>query len=113
VIEEKKKNGLTFTEEDHELLELLRRKKLACHDRKKAITEEVFTHISSMGDFTTYARSSTDTHAHALASIPTIRASEWIVDSGASRHVTGAHHEFLTYTHLAAPESIQIADGTA
>jgi hypothetical protein len=35
------------------------------------------------------------------------------VDSGASRHVTGVAREFSSYTHLAVPESIQTADGTA
>ncbi|KAJ3668810.1 hypothetical protein LUZ61_022792 [Rhynchospora tenuis] len=42
----------------------------------------------------------------------TIRSPEWIVDSGASRHVTGNASEFSSYTHLAVPESIQTADGT-
>ena len=40
------------------------------------------------------------------------RSSEWIVDSGASRHVTGNASEFSSYTHLASPDSIQTADGT-
>jgi hypothetical protein len=35
------------------------------------------------------------------------------VDSGASRHVTGAARKFSSYTHLTFPESIQTADGTA
>jgi Integrase core domain/GAG-pre-integrase domain len=35
------------------------------------------------------------------------------VDSGASRHVTGAAREFSSYTHLAVPKSIQTTDGTA
>ena len=43
----------------------------------------------------------------ALASIPTTRSSDWIVDSGASRHVTGVAREFSSYTHLAVLDSIQ------
>jgi hypothetical protein len=68
---------------------------------------------STSGNIASYAHSTTgicDTHT--LASIPTIR-SPWIVDSGASRHVTGTAGEFSFYTHLAVPESIQKADGTA
>jgi hypothetical protein len=48
----------------------------------------------------------------ALASIPTTRSSDWIVDSGTSRHVTGAAGEFSSYSRLAVSESIQTADGT-
>ena len=44
---------------------------------------------------------------HSLASTP-----EWIIDSCASRHVTGNASKFSSYTHLAIPESIQTADGT-
>jgi hypothetical protein len=68
---------------------------------------------STSGNIAFYAHSATDTcDTHVLASIPTIR-SPWIVDSGASRHVTGTAGEFSAYTHLAVPESIQTADGTA
>jgi hypothetical protein len=68
---------------------------------------------STSGNIASYAHSATGTcDTHALASIPTIR-SPWIVDSGASRHVTGTAGEFSSYTHLAVPDSIQTADGTA
>ena len=51
-------------------------------------------------------------YTHALASIPTRRSPEWIVDSGASRHVTGASTEFSFYHHLTVPGTIHTADGT-
>lgn len=40
--------------------------------------------------------------------------SEWILDSGASKHVTGAQNEFLTYKKYPSThkETIQTADGT-
>jgi hypothetical protein len=49
---------------------------------------------------------------HALVSISIVRSPEWIVDSGASRHVTGNVREFSSYTHLKMPESIQTTDDT-
>jgi hypothetical protein len=49
---------------------------------------------------------------HALVSISIVRSPEWIVDSGASRHVAGNVREFSSYTHLKMPESIQITDDT-
>jgi hypothetical protein len=49
---------------------------------------------------------------HALAFIPIIRSRTWIVDSGASQHVTGVVGEFSSYTCLVVPENIQTADGT-
>jgi hypothetical protein len=48
----------------------------------------------------------------ALKAIPTTRSSDWIVDSGASRHVIGAAREFSFYTHLVVKDSIHTADGT-
>ncbi|KAJ9550922.1 hypothetical protein OSB04_014967 [Centaurea solstitialis] len=94
---------------EQEVLEIWRKMKLARDDNKKATSVGASTPSSSRGNMATYANTCT----HALASIPTVRASEWIIDSGATRHVTGAHDEFLTYSHLAVPESIQTADGTS
>ncbi|XP_047312938.1 uncharacterized protein LOC124916252 [Impatiens glandulifera] len=68
---------------------------------------------STSGNIATYAHlvaGTSDTHA--LASISTV-GSPWIIDSGASRHVTGTVGEFSSYTHLEIPESIRTADGTA
>jgi Zinc knuckle len=68
---------------------------------------------STSGNIVSYAHPAIGTcDTHIVASIPIIR-SPWIVDSGASRHVTGTAGEFSSYTHLAVPESIQTADGTA
>jgi hypothetical protein len=47
----------------------------------------------------------------ALASFPIPGSSEWIIDFGASGHVTGAAKEFSSYTRLAVPLSVKIADG--
>ena len=107
-----------FTEEEHELFEMLKRKqRIAGDGGKKAMTDETSTY-DPKGNFATFAHSATGTHsatgiAHALASIPPTRSLNWIIDSGASRHVTGASSEFTSYTHLTPPESIQTADGTA
>ena len=87
-----------FTEEDQALLEILRRKKRAAYD----------TSFMPRGNIATYAYSAKGTSStHTLASTP-----EWIIDSGASRHVTGNASELSSYTHLTMPKSIQIADGT-
>jgi hypothetical protein len=48
-----------------------------------------------------------------LVSISSTRSSDWIVDSGASRHVISAVGEFSSYSRLTVPKSIQTADGTA
>ncbi|KAK8937204.1 hypothetical protein KSP39_PZI011852 [Platanthera zijinensis] len=45
----------------------------------------------------------------AFASISSSRVSDWIIDSGASRHVTGNTGEF-SYTRLADADSIQTTD---
>jgi hypothetical protein len=81
----------------------------------KSVVDETFTSSSSRGN---YAYKSYFAHLAigtcdklALASIPTTRSSDWIVDSGSSRHVTDAAKEFSSYSRLAVPESIQTADG--
>jgi hypothetical protein len=106
--------GVVFTVEDKMLFEILRRKPIAAvNGDKKSVSEEASTSSFSWGNTATYAHSTKGIdNTHALASISTIRSPEWIVDSGASRHVTGNVHEFSSYTHMALPESIQTADGT-
>jgi hypothetical protein len=37
----------------------------------------------------------------------------WVIDSGASKHVTGMSNSFKTYSPYTHSESIQIADGTS
>jgi hypothetical protein len=52
------------------------------------------------------------THAQALAS--TYRHNiEWVIDSGASKHVTGISSVFKTYTPHSYSETIQTTDGTS
>ena len=38
---------------------------------------------------------------------------DWVIDSGASKHVTGMSTSFKTYTPYTHSESVQIADGTS
>jgi Zinc knuckle len=104
---------VVFTEEDHEFLEMLKRKQKVASEGKRVL-DDASTSASSRGNIASFAHSATgicDTLA--LASISTTRSPDWIVDSGASRHVTGATREFSSYTHLAVLESIQTAYGTA
>ncbi|KAF9672574.1 hypothetical protein SADUNF_Sadunf11G0056300 [Salix dunnii] len=103
---------VVFTDEDHELLEMLKRKqRVAVDGDRKGAGEDASTSTSSRGNFASYDHSAKGTHdTHALASISTSRSPEWIVDSGASRHVKGTASEFSSYSHLAVPESIQTTD---
>jgi GAG-pre-integrase domain len=105
---------VVFTEEDKMLIEILRRKQItAGNGDKKSVSEEASISSFPWGNTTPYAHSTKDIdNTHALASISIIRSSEWIIDSGASRHVIGNACEFSSYTHLAMPESIQTAFGT-
>ncbi|XP_020240779.1 uncharacterized protein LOC109819453 [Asparagus officinalis] len=103
VAEEGEATEMVFTEEDHMLLEILRRKQRVAGDGdRRSGTEE-----TSKGNSATYAHPIKCTDdIHALASMSPDRSSEWIVDSGASRHVTGNASEF------SSADSIQTADGT-
>jgi hypothetical protein len=56
------------------------------------------------GNFTTLDHFTACTE-HALASKISTRSLEWIIDSGASRHVIGAYSEFRSYTHLTSQDS--------
>jgi hypothetical protein len=106
---------VVFIEEDKMFFEILRRKHIATgNGDKKRVSEEASTSSFLWGNTATYAHSTKGTDkTHALASISTVRSPEWIVDSGASRHVIDNAREFSSYTHLAMSESIQTADGTA
>jgi hypothetical protein len=113
VAEEEGEETVVFTEEDHEFLEMLKRKQKIAGEGKRVL-DDASTSASTRGNIASFAHSATGTcDTLALASISTSRSPDWIVDSGASRHVTGAAREFSSYTHLTAPESIQTADGTA
>ncbi|XP_020266984.1 uncharacterized protein LOC109842530 [Asparagus officinalis] len=99
VAEREEEAEMIFTDEDRALLAALRRKQRAVGD----VSEESSTTFTGV-DYANYALS-----AHPNEG----RSTAWIIDSGASRHVTGNSSEFLSYTHLAEAESIQIADGTS
>jgi len=68
--------------------------------------------ISHFGNFANYAHLGEDTQAQALAS--TYRHDiEWVIDSGASKHVTGMSSPFKTYNPYTHSEYVQIVDGTS
>jgi hypothetical protein len=70
------------------------------------------TSTQHFGNFANYAHSGAGTQAQALASSCRSHR-DWIIDSGASRHVTGLIDSFKTYSHSIHPETVQIADGTS
>jgi len=59
-----------------------------------------------------YAHMGEGTQAQALASSYRHHI-EWVIDSGASKHVTGMSSPFKTYNAYTHSESVQIADGTS
>jgi hypothetical protein len=72
----------------------------------------VIATTSHFGNFANYAHLGKGTQAQALAS--TYRHNiEWVIDSGASKHVTGLSSSFKTYTPHSYSETIQTADGTS
>jgi hypothetical protein len=70
------------------------------------------TTVQHFGNFTNYAHSDEGTQAQALSSSYRNHV-DWVIDSGASRHVTGLSHTFKTYIPHAHSETVQIADGTS
>jgi hypothetical protein len=102
----------SLIDEEHELFELLKRKQKITEDaKKKKITDETIT-CDFEGNFATlihYVKGTT----HVLASKSHTRLLEWIIGSGASRHMTGTSSEFTSYTHLTSLEIIQIVDRTS
>ncbi|XP_078169017.1 uncharacterized protein LOC144563418 [Carex rostrata] len=117
VIEEEEEVGGDLTEENQALVEAYSQ---GLRNRQKpignvnSVRDDTSTSTVSRGNFASLAHTATGTHdTLALASIPITGSPDWIVDSGASSHVTGTVGEFSSYTRLAVPESIQIADGTA
>ena len=117
MVAEKEEAGGDLTEEDQALVEAYSQ---GLRDRQKlmgdvkSMRDDASTSTGSRGNFAYFAQTATGTHdTRALVSISTTRSPDWIVDSGASRHVTGTVGEFSSYTRLAVPESVQIADGSA
>jgi hypothetical protein len=70
------------------------------------------TPATHFGNFANYACEGEGTQAQALASSyhPHL---DWIIDSGASKHVTGIFDIFSSYTPYTHLETIQTADGTS
>ena len=89
---------------------------------QKSKTSENSTSISTQGpvaapathfgNFANYACVGEGTQAQALASSyhPHL---DWIIDSGASKYVTGTFDTFASYTPYTHLETIQMADGTS
>jgi len=72
----------------------------------------VIATTSHFGNFANYAHLGKGTQAQALAS--TYRHNiEWVIDSGAFKHVTGISSSFKTYTPHSYSETIQTANGTS
>jgi hypothetical protein len=93
-------------------IEKLRRFKLQVESSKGSqITPNLDDTAAYLGNFTGYAHVNKDNQA--LAS--TKSHVDWIIDSGASKLVTGTSSEFVEYhpsKHL-CPETVQTADGTS
>jgi len=66
----------------------------------------------NFGNCANYAHMGEGTQAQALASSYRHHI-EWVIDSGASKHVTGMSSPFKTYNAYTHSESIQIGDGTS
>jgi hypothetical protein len=67
-----------------------------------------------VGDFVNFAYIDEGNYAHASIPMHTSQL-DWILDSGASKHVTGATCEFESYMQYppTRKETIQTADGTS
>ena len=79
---------------------------------KTTLAGPVIATTSHFGNFANYAHLGKGTQAQALAS--TYRHNiEWVIDSGASKHVTGISSSFKTYTPHSYFETIQTVDGTS
>jgi hypothetical protein len=99
---------IVFLKEDKMYLEVLQRKQKEAEAR-----DGVSTSSSFKGNVAYSVATTQDTcDSLALASFPTPRSFEWIIDSGASGHVTGTVTEFSSYTRLAVPLSVKTVDGT-
>jgi hypothetical protein len=120
VAEEEKEDVEDLTEENQTLVEAYSQALRTGQKQVgygKSVADETSTSSSSKGNYaykSDFAHSAIGTcDTLALASIPITRSSDWIVNSGVSRHVIGAAGEFSSYPRLAVSESIQTADGTA
>jgi hypothetical protein len=67
---------------------------------------------NNFGNFGNYTRIGEGTQAQALASSCRHHI-DWVIDSGASKHVTGMSNSFKTYSPYIHSKFAQIADGTS
>lgn len=89
-------------------LDLLRKMKA----RHATAVVEMGAPINHFGNVANYIFLGRGTQAHAL--ISTYRhQGEWVIDSGAFKHVTGRSSYFTTYSPYAHSESVQTANGTS
>jgi hypothetical protein len=87
-------------------------KSKACDISRNTLSESEIATTSHFGNFANYAHLGKCTQAQALAS--TYRHNiEWVIDSGASKHVTSISSVFKTYTPHSYSKTIQTADGTS
>ena len=77
-----------------------------------ATTADPAAAIGNFSNCANYAHMGEGTQAQALASSYRHHI-EWVIDSGASKHVTGMFSPFKTYNPYTHSESVQIADGTS
>lgn len=68
--------------------------------------------IGNFGNRTKYAHMGGGIQAQALAS-SCRHHNDWVIDSGASKHVTDMSNSFKTYSPYTHSESVQIADGSS
>jgi hypothetical protein len=105
-------SSLTLTGEEIKQWEQWKKNKASENSTDTSVDPSTATSTSHFGNFANYAHLGEGTQAQALAS--SCRHSiDWVIDSGASKHVTGVSQSFRTYTAYAYPETIQIADGTS
>jgi hypothetical protein len=80
-------------------------KKKGCESSKTTSDDPVIATTSHFGNFANYAHVGKGTQAQAIAS--TYRHNlEWVIDSGASKHVTSISSSFKTYTPHSYSETI-------
>jgi len=103
--------SLTLTGEQVKQWEQWQKSK-ACEVAGSTPVGSMMATTSHFGNFANYAHMGKGTQAQALAS--TCRHNiEWVIDSGASKHVTGISSLFRTYTPHSYTETIQTANGTS
>lgn len=101
VAEEGEESGMGLSEDDmivKAASEIVKRRQREA-EKAKGEAEDASSRPSSTGNHNCVAYTASGTHdTLALATIPFTRSSDWIIDSGASHHVTSTISEFSSYT---------------